>query len=139
LITPSRTRNATALAVAGVAAKPEWKLDGVNLLPFLEGKDKAAPHAALYWRFGEQLAIRMGDWKLVRAHLTLDRVFEDIAKQPMLLNLAEDASEKNDLAKARPEKVKELTEAWRRWNEGLRPATWPHPPCRRCRSKRPDG
>ena len=49
------------MAAAGVPPKPEWKLDGVNLLPFLEGKTTAAPHEALYWRFGEQMAIRMGD------------------------------------------------------------------------------
>ena len=46
--------------------KPDWKLDGVNLLPYLEGKNTAAPHETLYWRFGEQMAIRQGDWKLVR-------------------------------------------------------------------------
>ena len=58
--------HATALAAAGVEAKPEWKLDGVNLLPFLTGEKSGAPHDALYWRFGEQMAIRMGDYKLVR-------------------------------------------------------------------------
>ena len=42
----------TALAAAGVAAKPEWKLDGVNLLPYLTGKKAGAPHETLYWRFG---------------------------------------------------------------------------------------
>ncbi|MFA7005083.1 MAG: sulfatase-like hydrolase/transferase, partial [Verrucomicrobiia bacterium] len=56
----------TALAVAGVDVKPEWKLDGVNLLPFLSGEKSGSPHAALYWRFGEQMAIRAGDYKLVR-------------------------------------------------------------------------
>ena len=29
----------TALAAAGVEVKADWKLDGVNLLPFLEGKN----------------------------------------------------------------------------------------------------
>ncbi len=56
----------TALAAAGVEVKSEWKLDGVNLLPYLEGKNTAAPHDILYWRFGQQMAIRKGDWKLVR-------------------------------------------------------------------------
>ena len=32
----------TALAAAGVEAKPEWKLDGVNLLPYLTGKNNEA-------------------------------------------------------------------------------------------------
>ena len=55
----------TALAAAGAHADPEWKLDGVNLLPYLTGKNEARPHETLYWRFGNQWAIRHGDWKLV--------------------------------------------------------------------------
>ena len=46
---------ATALAAAGIDAKPEWKLEGVNLLPFVTGKNKGTPHDALYWRFGTGL------------------------------------------------------------------------------------
>jgi arylsulfatase A-like enzyme len=57
----------TALAAAGVAVKPEWKIDGVNLLPFLTGKDAGTPHATLYWRFGPQLALRKGEWKILKA------------------------------------------------------------------------
>src|SRR2546423_69943 len=51
----------TALAAAGSPARPEWKLDGVNLLPFFTGEQAGAPHQALYWRFGQQIALRMGD------------------------------------------------------------------------------
>ncbi len=116
----------TTLAVAGVAIKPEWKLDGVNLLPFLEGKERGAPHAALYWRFGEQMAIRRGDWKLVRPDLAPDRQFGDIAQTPMLFNLAEDIGEKNDRAAQKPELVKELAADWERWNRELAPAAWQH-------------
>ena len=54
----------TACAVAG--APPDAMLDGVNLLPFLEGTNKDDPHQALYWRFGPQKAVRQGNWKLVR-------------------------------------------------------------------------
>jgi arylsulfatase A-like enzyme len=116
----------TALAAAGVPPKPEWKLDGVNLLPFLEGKTTAAPHEALYWRFGEQMAIRMGDWKLVRADLSPDKPFGDVAKTPMLFNLTEDPGETKDLAASKPEKVKELSEAWQKWNATLAPPAWLH-------------
>ena len=56
----------TALAAAGVAVPADWKLDGVNLLPFLSGQNPARPHDALFWRLGDQMAIRMGDWKLVK-------------------------------------------------------------------------
>jgi arylsulfatase A-like enzyme len=118
--------HSTALAVAGVAPKPEWKLDGVNLMPFLEGESTNPPHAALYWRFGEQMAIRMGDWKLVRADLATDKQFGDIAKKPMLFNLADDIGEKKDLAEAQPERVKEMFKVWQKWNDELAPAAWLH-------------
>jgi arylsulfatase A-like enzyme len=121
----------TALAAAGVAVRPEWKLDGVNLLPHLEGKNTAAPHGALYWRFGEQMAVRMGEWKLVKPDLAADKAFGNIAKQPMLFNLAEDIGEQKDLAGTRPEKVKELGEAWQKWNAELAAPLWsglPTPP-----------
>ena len=62
----------TALAAAGVAVKPEWELDGVDLLPYLTGRDEKAPHDTLYWRLGGQAAIRRGDWKLVRYDSTVD-------------------------------------------------------------------
>jgi arylsulfatase A-like enzyme len=48
----------TALAAAGVEGKPEWQLDGVNLLPYLAGRKEAAPHDTLYRRLGEQMATR---------------------------------------------------------------------------------
>jgi arylsulfatase A-like enzyme len=118
--------HATALAAAGVEIKPDWKLDGVNLRSYLEGKKDAPPHEALFWRFGEQMAIREGDWKLVRADLSTNKPFGDIAKTPMLVNLKNDIGETKDLSTAHPEKVKELTEAWQKWNRGLKPPAWLH-------------
>lgn len=118
--------SATALALAGVAAKPEWKLDGVNLLPFLSGKERGTPHEALYWRFGDQMAIRKGDWKLVRADLDTAKPFGDVMKKPMLVNLAKDIGEQKDLSDSEPQRVKELMEMWQKWNVQLKAPTWPH-------------
>src|SRR5207302_317216 len=56
----------TLLAAAGIAADPQWQLDGVNLLPYWTGRETTPPHDTLYWRMGAQMAIRQGDWKLVR-------------------------------------------------------------------------
>ena len=115
---------ATALMAAGVTPKAEWKLDGVDLLPHLSGKRTEAPHAALYWRFGSQMAIRQGDWKLVRASRGA-KEYEDIAPKPMLIHLAKDIGEKNDLAEKHPDKVQELQTAWDRWNTELIEPRWP--------------
>ena len=56
----------TAVAAAGGEVKPDWHLDGVNLLPYLKKKDDGAPHPVLFWRLGPQWAVRMGNWKLVQ-------------------------------------------------------------------------
>jgi arylsulfatase A-like enzyme len=134
----------TALAAAGVDAKPEWKLDGVNLLPYLRGEKAAAPHESLYWRFGGQMAIRRGDWKLVKAAPgkgrgePRDRTQADWRRDKatvegaMLFNLKTDPGEQTDLSAEHPEKVKELAAAWQSWNKELADPLWGPP----TRSKR---
>ena len=106
--------HATALAAAGVEAKAEWKLDGVNLLPFLEGRQEGAPHDALYWRFGAQMAIRRGDWKLVKVE----------TGPATLHNLREDVGESKDASSSNAEKLKELQGLWDGWNAQLAKPLW---------------
>jgi len=119
----------TALAAAGVAVKPEWKLDGVDLLPYLTGKMSGAPHEALYWRFGQQIAIRMGDWKLVKGVGSKGvggiqmRGKADTADAE-LYNLGQDIGEKQNLADKEPARLKELAAAWEKWNSGLVEPKW---------------
>jgi arylsulfatase A-like enzyme len=118
----------TALAAAGIEPQPQWKLDGVNLLPFLSGKQSGPPHEALYWRLGDNLAIRQGDWKLVKTSEGPLRPSDPDTLNALvgagLYNLAVDIGERHDLAAERPEKVKELAEAWRRWNSQLAKPLW---------------
>jgi arylsulfatase A-like enzyme len=101
-----------------VHARPEWKLDGVNLLPYLEGKNSGVPHRELFWRFGRLKAARIGDWKIVR---TWDN------NSLELYNLASDISEKHELSQQYPSQVKELEFQWEQWNAQLIPPLWPMP------------
>ncbi|OWK37507.1 sulfatase [Fimbriiglobus ruber] len=111
----------TALAAAGVGVKPEWKLEGADLLPYLTGKT-AAPHDALYWRFGSQMAIRKGDWKLVRYDLTAEGQTGTSATK--LYDLKADIGEATDLAVKQPDRVRELQTAWDAWNKANVPPLW---------------
>jgi arylsulfatase A-like enzyme len=117
----------TALAAAGISVKPEWKLDGVNLLPFLTGARTGAPHEALYWRMGGIMAIRKGDWKLVKMYEggNADETDKLTLEGAQLFNVVNDISEKNDLARANPERVRELSSAWQSWRAQLRTPLWP--------------
>lgn len=122
----------TALAAAGVEAQPEWKLDGVNLLPHLLGKKAdQPPHNSLYWRLGGQAAIRQGDWKLVRYDQTVDIVGakSNARSGPpvtpfRLYNLAQDIGETQDLSEKNPDKAKELLAAWEDWSRQLARPLW---------------
>ena len=101
----------TALAAAG--APKDAQLDGVDLLPYVTGEKMDAPHDALGWRFGEQRAVRKGDWKLL-----------DMGQGWKLYNLANDIAEKHDLAQQEPDKVKQLEAAYQEWNARNVPAKW---------------
>lgn len=106
----------TILTAAGATIDPAWKFDGVDLLPYLTGKNTARPHETLYWRFGEQWAIRKGDWKLVASRI--DQL------KPRLINLAEDIAEANDLSDKEPEKKHELEMAWKAWSAEQSEPLW---------------
>jgi arylsulfatase A-like enzyme len=54
---------ATAVGLAGLPV--DHKLDGVNLIPFVQGKIAGNPHEALFWRWRSQAAIRASHWKLI--------------------------------------------------------------------------
>ena len=105
----------TALAAAGVEVKPEWQIDGANLLPLLEGKaDKLAPRE-LYFRFGVQHAVRSGDWKLVKAGKDME---------PMLVNLAQDRGEQKDLSAQFPDRKKDMQAVFDKWNGEMKAPRW---------------
>jgi arylsulfatase A-like enzyme len=95
----------TALAAVGAPIPAAAKLDGVNLLPYLTGEITGDPHATLCWRYANQSAVRMGDWKLI-----------EMGSKTQLYNITADIGEKNNLADAQPQKVKELQAAYQQWD-----------------------
>ncbi|MBL9117086.1 MAG: sulfatase-like hydrolase/transferase [Verrucomicrobiaceae bacterium] len=104
----------TALAAANADAGGV-ELDGVNLLPLLEGAAKELPPRELYFRFGVQHAVRQGDWKLVKASKDME---------PMLIDLSTDPGEQNDRANENPNKKAELVALFDKWNDSMQPPRW---------------
>jgi arylsulfatase A-like enzyme len=113
----------TALAACSIPVKPEDKLDGVDLLPYLAGGKKTPPHETLYWRFGRQMAIRHGDWKLVKYDTAADGDMPGVTGAK-LYNLAEDLGESTDLSAKQPDKLKELEGLWKKWEADLAKPLW---------------
>ncbi|WP_235951537.1 sulfatase-like hydrolase/transferase [Crateriforma spongiae] len=108
---PAITLDLLPTFVAAAGGDPESidGLDGVNLLPYLQGKKQGRPHQTLYWKKETRGTIRDGDWKLMR--------FPDRPAQ--LFDLANDPGEQNDLAAKHPDKVRELFQKLFDWEVGL--------------------
>ena len=110
----------TITALAGVKIAEDRPLDGVNLLPYLTGENKEAPHDQLFWRKREQqgMCIRNGDTKLVANTQRHKNSYQ-------LFNVENDLSETKNLRKQNPEKSQQLLEAWEAWNDQLKDRTFP--------------
>lgn len=107
---------ATAAALSGKPAKRP--LDGVDLLPFLTGRDKRPPHETLFWRLGRRTALRSGDWKLLRNP-------RGRAKSEWeLYDLSNDLGESRNLAATNTAKLDELQTEWKRLNGEMKPPSW---------------
>ncbi len=117
----------TLLALAGLPLQPQQHLDGVSLLPLLQGGTLARGRP-LFWHYphyGNQGGaphgvIRDGDWKLIEW-------FEDGALE--LYNIPQDIGERHNLAAAQPARVRELHAklvAWRQEVHALMPTPNPN-------------
>ena len=93
---------ATSVAVAGLPKSDE--LDGVNLIPFLNGDKKEDPHENLYWRFWDQSAVRTGDFKYLKA-----------GSREFLFNVANDDHENVNLIADYPEQAEAMKKKLELW------------------------
>ena len=109
----------TVLKAAG-GSPDDYALDGVDITPVLNGCEKH-PHDMLFWEMGNQTAVRRGDYKLVLNGQTVED--GDVAAPVFLSNLADDPSEKNNLAGALPELAETLASAATQWRAGIE-KTW---------------
>ena len=105
----------TLLAASGNEVKPEWNLDGVNILPLMQGKVVKLESRSLYWRFCAQNAIRKGDLKVVKAAIDMN---------PMLVDLSKDLGEETDLSTQLPDVFSTMQDEWATWNAGMQPPRW---------------
>jgi arylsulfatase A len=99
-----------ACAELAGARRPEGVvLDGKNPLPVLTS-GAVSPHETLYFEYSRHAALRKGNWKIVR---------EKPDNPWQLFDLAADKGESNDLASRNPQKVRELTAEFARWEDSL--------------------
>lgn len=108
----------TALAAAGASEQlPE--LDGVNLLPYLSDEAGGVPHDTLFWRYGSRIALRKGNWKLVR-----NPPRNRNAAEFELYDLSSDLSEKDDVRSLHPDIVSDLYRETEHYNNQMVEPLW---------------
>lgn len=97
----------TIAALSGAPIAKERPLDGVNLIPFVTGKESGSPHKAIFLRKYDQgiRAVRSGRHKTV--------LFEKTGSRS-LFDLSADPEEKNSLSDLAT--VGQLDRLWTEWN-----------------------
>jgi arylsulfatase A-like enzyme len=126
----------TLVANAGLQMPKGQPTDGVDLLPFINGKNSSKPHEWLCWQnrswFPRQKggygvpapkvhnsAIRKGNWKLVRMNEKIGS--DDPPPAWQLYDLKNDIGEQKDLAKQHDDVVKELGAHFNKWRSSMHP------------------
>lgn len=104
----------TFFEAAGGNTNSLKSIDGVSLIPFLQGKNKERPHQVMYWKKDARAVVRNGDWKLIR--------FPD--RPAELYKIDEDISEQHDLAAQNPEKVRTMYKMIFEWELTLERPRW---------------
>lgn len=107
---------ATFLSINGVSNP--WKglnFDGVDLMPYITGQKTERPHNVLYFRRGDDYAIRKGDWKL----LWCDSKDGSGTEMIELFDMANDSGEWNNVAAANPERAQALQDLFDEWDSQL--------------------
>lgn len=105
---------ATSLAAAGTDQTPGKPLDGVNLIPYLNGEKSGPPHQQLFFRKEEEAAMREGKWKLIR--------LEDFGYA--LYNLEKDPDENLNLADANSGQLEKMKRSLQQWEQELMEPLW---------------
>ena len=106
----------TAIAAAGADLPTARKLDGVDLLPYVQGRNNEIPHKTLFWREGHHQTVLHNGWKLIKS----GRI-----NKKWLFNLNEDPLEKINLAKKEVEKINELENLLAAHNDEQIGPLWP--------------
>ena len=113
---PVSSMDIFATAATWANAEIPDQVEGVNLLPYLDGDDETEPHETLFWRQGNKTALRHQDWKLVQ----MGRRGRGTPENWELYHLPTDLSETHDRSTEEPEKLAELKELWQTMNAEMK-------------------
>lgn len=109
----------TFCKAAGVPIPADRTIDGHDALPMATAHAKS-PHEAIFWASSNQLAVRKGDWKLVKDGIVFDGTPQ--GQKPLtgddalfLSNLRDDPGESQNRRHQHPEILDELETQANKW------------------------
>jgi arylsulfatase A-like enzyme len=105
----------TLLELCGCCPE-DYELDGMSLVPILDGKG-TAEHEYLFWEMEGQTAVRKGKYKLVLNGQLVEG--EEQRADVFLSDLESDPSEKHNLSEKMPELCNEMKEKALEWRNGI--------------------
>lgn len=131
----------TAAALAGAALPADRTYDGVDLTPFVTGRDPGVPNPTLFWRAGVNFAIRDGQWKLLVMNKAPGKTEGEDEAPPimpdgvparigpegqhtMLYDLSSDSAETRNVAREHPDIAAQLRAKLDDWNRTLADPIW---------------
>lgn len=107
----------TIAKIAGGEVPSDRVIDGIDISEIIHGKEKSVDRPYFYYQHDGLQAVRKGKWKLhIPTEGSVVKVWENYSKpedrvrfqKPALFDLSTDIGEKNDIASANPEVVKEM-------------------------------
>jgi arylsulfatase A-like enzyme len=113
---PVSTLDFLPTSIAAGGETPPAQLEGMNILPYLDSRKPPLADRMLFWRFGIEMAVRSGDYKLFRPYPGVSE-FSNIKE-----NLTEDLAK--GLESENPEKFHELDRALTDWGNRLAVPIW---------------
>jgi len=106
----------TLAHIAGANAPNDRVMDGVNLMPWLQGTNTVTAQPPRFWRSGHYEVVIHDGWKLQRT---------DRPDKVWLFHLTQDPTEQNNVAEQFPERVAELQSLLDQHDAQLPPPMWP--------------
>jgi arylsulfatase A-like enzyme len=105
------TMDWTATIMASAETKPAegYPLDGINLLPMMITPNETRDRI-LFWRIGDQDAVRQGEWKYFRN-----------GERRYLFNLKLDAHEQANFDLKNPDELARLAAEFKKWDQQMLP------------------
>ena len=114
---PAQMADVLPTLLAAIGLDPASEVDGQDLLTVLRGTETTGDLAerALLWEYEGQLAVRVGDWKLVSDPSPKLGVAPTAAT--LLFDLAADPGETTDLAGEQPDQLARLAQVRDEWRD----------------------